>query len=91
MNGTLYYEIQINKLIQILKSKRLTRILLQLLKYIQFTNDKIIIIDSYSRLAKLLGYETKSGLWKALKQLEKTDVITIYDNVIYFNTLTERY
>lgn len=90
-NGTTYLEINTSRLNEILLSKRLTRILQQLIKYSLFTGNKLIHIGSYSKLAKLLGYKTKSGLWKALKQLEATEVITIYDNVIYFNTFTTRY
>lgn len=86
-----YYEIDLDKLVTILGSKRLTRIFTQLVKYINFTGDKRITITSYSKLAKLLGYKTKSGLWKALKQLAATDVITIFNNEIYFETLTVRY
>lgn len=61
-------------LIEILKSKRNTKLYLKLLEEHQRQDDAdsntlFLVIDSYEKDKKKYGYKTKSGFWKALRQL----------------------
>ena len=80
-------------LYQILKSKRSRELYLKLLEEHIKQDDKdsnvmFLIIDSYEKDKKKYGYKTKSGLWKALNQLEINQAIDIgYENQIYIRGL----
>ena len=69
-------------LIQILKSKRNRELYLKLLQEHQRqdnedSNTLFLMIDSYEKDKKKYGYKTKSGLWKALNQLDMTKAIDL--------------
>ena len=80
-------------LYNILKSKRNRELYLKLLEeHIkqddEDSNAMFLIIDSYEKDKKKYGYKTKSGLWKALNQLEINQAIDIgYENQIYIRGL----
>lgn len=65
----------INVLIDILEKKRSRELYLKLLKEHQRQDDEdsntlFLVINSYEKDKDKYGYKTKSGLWKALKQLQ---------------------
>ena len=69
-------------LIQILKSKRNRELYLKLLQEHQRqdnedSNTLFLMIDSYKKDKKKYGYKTKSGLWKALNQLDNNQALDI--------------
>lgn len=73
----MYKEITLpmNVLIDILESKRSRELYLKLLKEHQRQDDEdsntlFLVIDSYEKDKDKYGYKTKSGFWKALKQLQ---------------------
>lgn len=76
-------------LIEILKSKRNTKLYLKLLEEHQRQDDAdsntlFLVIDSYEKDKKKYGYKTKSGLWKALNQLDFNQAIDLTsDGYIY--------
>lgn len=80
----MYKEITLpmNVLIDILKSKRSRELYLKLLEEHQRQDDDIsnvmfLMIDSYEKDKKKYGYKTKSGLWKALNQLDNNQALDI--------------
>ena len=91
----MYKEITLpmNVLIDILKSKRNRELYLKLLQEHIRQDDEdssvmFLMIDSYEKDKKKYGYKTKAGFWKALKQLETSQVIDIgYANQIYIRGL----
>lgn len=69
-------------LIHILKSKRSRELYLKLLEEHQRQDDEdsstlFLVVDSYEKDKKKYGYKTKSGLWKALRQLDMTQAIDL--------------
>lgn len=76
-------------LIEILKSKRNSKLYLKLLEEHQRQDDAdgntlFLVIDSYEKDKKKYGYKTKSGLWKALNQLDLNGMIDLTsDGYIY--------
>lgn len=76
-------------LIEILKSKRNSKLYLKLLEEHQRQDDTdsntlFLVIDSYEKDKKKYGYKTKSGLWKALNQLDFNQAIDLTsDGYIY--------
>lgn len=76
-------------LISILKSKRNRELYLKLLEEHQRQDDEdsntlFLVIDSYEKDKKKYGYKTKSGLWKALNQLDFNQAIDLTsDGYIY--------
>lgn len=69
-------------LISILKSKRSRELYLKLLEEHQRQDDDIsnvmfLMIDSYEKDKNKYGYKTKSGLWKALNQLDNNQALDI--------------
>lgn len=80
----MYKEITLpmNVLIDILKSKRNRELYLKLLEEHQKQDDDIsnvmfLMIDSYEKDKDKYGYKTKSGLWKALNQLDNNQALDI--------------
>lgn len=76
-------------LISILKSKRNRELYLKLLEEHQRQDDEIsnvmfLVIDSYEKDKDKYGYETKSGLWKAIRQLELKEAIDLGNNGTIF-------
>lgn len=72
-------------LISILKSKRNRELYLKLLEEHQRQDDDIsnvmfLMINSYEKDKDKYGYETKSGLWKAIRQLELKEAIDLGNN-----------
>lgn len=76
-------------LIHILKSKRNRELYLKLLQEHQRQDDEdsntlFLVVDSYEKDKKKYGYKTKSGLWKALNQLDIDQAIDLTrDGYIY--------
>lgn len=76
-------------LIEILKSRRNRELYLKLLQEHQRQDDEdsntlFLVIDSYEKDKKKYGYKTKSGLWKALNQLDINQAIDLtQDGYIY--------
>lgn len=76
-------------LYDILKSKRSRELYLKLLEEHIVQDDKdsninFVVIDNYEKNKKKYGYKTRSGLWKAIAQLEYIQAIDIGDdNRIY--------
>lgn len=71
-------------LIEVLKSERSRKLYLKLLEEHQRQDDEdsntlFLMIDSYEKDKKKYGYKTKSGLWKAIRQLEYSEAIDIGD------------
>ena len=71
-------------LIELLKSERSRKLYLKLLEEHQRqdnadSNILFLVIDSYEKDKKKYGYKTKSGLWKAIRQLEYSMVIDVSD------------
>lgn len=80
------------ELIKLLSSKRRTKAYLKILKEHQRLDDQdsialFLTIDSYEKEKEKYGYKTKSGLWKALYDLNYCDLIDIEDNNIYIKGL----
>lgn len=80
----MYKEITLpmNVLIDILKSKRSRELYLKLLEEHQRQDDEdsntlFLVVDSYEKDKKKYGYKTKSGLWKALNQLDNNQALDI--------------
>ena len=80
----MYKEITLpmNVLIDILKSKRSRDLYLKLLEEHQRQDDEdsntlFLVVDSYEKDKKKYGYKTKSGLWKALNQLDNNQALDI--------------
>ena len=80
----MYKEITLpmNVLIDILKSKRSRDLYLKLLEEHQRqdnedSNTLFLVVDSYEKDKKKYGYKTKSGLWKALNQLDNNQALDI--------------
>lgn len=80
----MYKEITLpmNVLINILKSKRSRELYLKLLEEHQRQDDEdsnalFLVVDSYEKDKKKYGYKTKSGLWKALNQLDNNQALDI--------------
>lgn len=72
-------------LIEILKSERSRKLYLKLLEEHQRqdnedSNVMFLMIDSYEKDKDKYGYKTKSGLWKAIRQLELKEAIDLDDN-----------
>ena len=63
-------------LLEVLKSKRLVRVLAKLLPL--FDKD-LEIKTTYTELAKLLGYYNRGGSYKLIKSLERQGIVK-YDN-----------
>lgn len=71
-------------LIEVLKSERSKKLYLKLLEEHKKQDDDIsnvmfLMIDSYEKDKKKYGYKTKSGLWKAIRQLEYSEAIDVSD------------
>lgn len=62
------YKLTIGQLINLLESKRCARVYKAL-------HEPITYYDSLEQLAKKLKYKNRSGLWKALKELDKYKLI----------------
>lgn len=73
----------------ILKSKRSRDLYLKLLEEhdrldILDSSTSFLVIESYEKDKKKYGYKTKSGLWKAITQLDYIHAIDVsYNNEIY--------
>ncbi len=91
----MYKEITLpmNVLIDILRSRRNRELYLKLLQEHQRQDDEdsntlFLVIDSYEKDKKKYGYKTKSGLWKALNQLDVNQAIDLtQDGYIYLRGL----
>lgn len=68
MNRYVDYHLTIGQLINLLESKRCARVYKAL-------HEPITYYDSLEQLAKKLKYKNRSGLWKALKELNKHGLI----------------
>lgn len=71
-------------LIEVLKSERSRKLYLKLLEEHEKQDDDIsnvmfLMIDSYEKDKKKYGYKTKSGLWKAIRQLRYYGAIDVND------------
>ena len=62
------YKLTTGQLFNLLGSKRCTRVFQELIEPITY-------YDSLEQLAKQLKYKNRSGLWKALKELDKYRLI----------------
>lgn len=72
-------------LIDLLHSKILTRVYYKLLTLVQGDDTIGIVYSNYDELAKKLGFKTRSGCWKAIKKLERLDLITSTEGCLWFN------
>ena len=68
MNRYVKYNLTIGQLINLLESKRCARVY-------KVLHEPITYYDSLDQLAKQLKYKNRSGLWKALKELDKYRLI----------------
>lgn len=68
MNRYVKYNLTIGQLINLLESKRCARVYKAL-------HEPITYYDNLEQLAKRLKYKNRSGLWKALKELDKYKLI----------------
>lgn len=88
----MYKEITLTlaEMIKLLSSKRMCKTYLKLLQEHQRQDDEdsnviCLVIDSYEKDKVKYGYKTKSGLWKAIKELNYNDLIFEENNIIYIS------
>lgn len=63
-------------LVEVLRSKRASKTLAKLIPLLAHTELKI----TYEEMAKLLGYKTRAGAYKAIKQLVNTGILEQSEN-----------
>lgn len=78
--------IHVEQLLKVLKNKRLAETYRKLLT---ISHNNTIDFTSYEHLAKVLGYKTRSGCWKAVQELIKIGLVGTYTtpNTLYLSFL----
>lgn len=81
-------EVPVLNLLLALENKRTANLYIKFLRELNNHPGTVCItIRSYSKACKKYGYKTKSGLWKAIRELEKKELITNINNSIFLEGL----